>query len=253
MSLSKESLEFIEDLRAYLFASGKKKAESEEIIEELEMHLQEAEKAGKSIKQVVGDSPKEYMQSISEQLEQDKRNWIVFIPLIIMGGFSFTIVKDLFAGFLSYSLLEVVGYVGIVLLTLLLITKAVKKWGARAESGRKQVIGVGAATVIPLFLFIGLIFADRAIHTPMIHFGPMGMWIMGIGILLFVVGVSIWAKTWALPILLALVTLPEFLLRQTSLPEEAQLLTSTFIMLAGVLLYLFIINRNERKTEIKEH
>lgn len=69
INLSQESNRFIEDLRVYLYSSGKKESEIHEIIEELEVHLFEAEANGKSIKQVVGNSPKLYMQSISKEMK----------------------------------------------------------------------------------------------------------------------------------------------------------------------------------------
>jgi hypothetical protein len=39
MKLSRESRDFLENLRLYLFSSGKNEKEMEEIIEELEDHL----------------------------------------------------------------------------------------------------------------------------------------------------------------------------------------------------------------------
>lgn len=44
MKLSPESRKFIEDLRLYLFSTGKSDQEIEDIVAELEDHLWEAEK-----------------------------------------------------------------------------------------------------------------------------------------------------------------------------------------------------------------
>lgn len=73
MELSKESKDFIGRLQLYLMASGKKEKEIEEITEELEDHLLEAERRGKSVQDVVGQSPKEYMEQFSREMILDKR------------------------------------------------------------------------------------------------------------------------------------------------------------------------------------
>lgn len=44
LPLSKKSQNFIEDLRIYLFSSGKQWDEIEDVINELEIHLSEAKK-----------------------------------------------------------------------------------------------------------------------------------------------------------------------------------------------------------------
>ncbi|GAF13916.1 membrane protein [Bacillus sp. JCM 19045] len=112
INLSQESNRFIEDLRVYLYSSGKKESEIHEIIEELEVHLFEAEANGKSIEQVVGNSPKLYMESISKEMKTDHRGWLKIIPIIFLGGLSYSILGDLLSqGTLSYSILLLVGLV----------------------------------------------------------------------------------------------------------------------------------------------
>ena len=64
IELSTQSRDFLDNLRTYLFASGKNEHEISEIVEELEIHLNEAESNGKSIEDIVGNSPQEYMKSL---------------------------------------------------------------------------------------------------------------------------------------------------------------------------------------------
>ena len=109
MELSDKSRKFIDDLRLYLFSSGKNDQEIREIAEELEDHLHEAERNGKSIEQIVGASPKEYMVSISSEMKIDYRAWAKYIPLIFIGAMSFSVIEDLLQGTLSYSLLTILG------------------------------------------------------------------------------------------------------------------------------------------------
>ena|SRR5690625_3616153 len=88
--LSEDSKEFLENLRVYLFSSGKNSEEIEEIeeiVEELQVHLSEAEKSGKPMEKIIGNSPKEYMEMISDEMVIDYRSWIKYIFLIIFGSF----------------------------------------------------------------------------------------------------------------------------------------------------------------------
>ncbi|MFD9625270.1 hypothetical protein [Peribacillus muralis] len=66
-TLSNESQLFLENLRLYLFSSGKKTEEVEDIMEELAAHLFEAERNDKSVEHIIGRSPKEYMKLLSDE------------------------------------------------------------------------------------------------------------------------------------------------------------------------------------------
>src|SRR5690625_2822689 len=109
--LSEKSKEFLENLNLYLFSSGKNTDEIEEITEELEIHLFEAEQNGKPIEKIIGKTPKEYMEMISDEMVIDYRTWFKYILLIIGGAFSITIIVDVLDGALSYSILEIIGHI----------------------------------------------------------------------------------------------------------------------------------------------
>src|SRR5699024_6564428 len=118
-NLSQESKQFLENLRVYLFSSGKNWTETEEIIEELETHLMEAEQNSKSTERIIGKSPKEYMESLSEEMAIDYRMWMKYIVLIMLGMLSIDILPDVMEGGLSYSLLMLLGNIaiGVIFLT----------------------------------------------------------------------------------------------------------------------------------------
>ncbi|WP_369900087.1 NADH dehydrogenase subunit [Bacillus manliponensis] len=82
--LSVESEKFLLELRMYLTKYGKKDEDINEVVEELEGHLMEAEKRGKSVESIIGQSPKQYMKSIGEELPMDKRGLLVLIPSSIL-------------------------------------------------------------------------------------------------------------------------------------------------------------------------
>ena len=137
--LSKESQNFIENLHVYLFSSGKNADEIEEIVNELEAHLFEAEKSGKPIEKIIGKSPKEYMEMISDEMPIDYRTWIKYVCVIVLGAFSFTIFSDLLAGNLSYSLLEMGGYLLITAIFITAVLKALEYTGTSLAFGSNLI------------------------------------------------------------------------------------------------------------------
>jgi Protein of unknown function (DUF1129) len=82
--VSKRAEQFLVELRMYLISKGKNDQEINDITEELEVHLTEAEAAGKDISHIIGDSPKNYMKSIGESMKTDYRQLAGLVPLMIL-------------------------------------------------------------------------------------------------------------------------------------------------------------------------
>lgn len=247
VKLSEQSTTFIENLRIYLFSNGKNSEEIVEIIEELEDHLSEAEKRGKPIEKIIGKSPKEYMEMISNEMVIDYRTWFKYVLLIIIGTFSIIIMSDLSEGALSYSVLEIVGDIVITAIFIFSVLKGFKYISTMKQSLWKQMAILIPIVMLPVFLFLGLIFLNKAVDTPMIHFSNTASMIIGIMTLLFIIGMSLWAKTWILIIVVAFITLPNYLLTQTSLQYETQLILEPIIMCGGIGIYLWISTIFEKK------
>lgn len=241
--LSIKSKTFLEDLRVYLFSCGKNSDEIDGIVGELEVHLMEAEKKGKSIDNIIGQSPKEYMNQLSNEMSTDFRAWFKYIVIIIFGAFSFTIINDLFKGNLSYSLLELIGHVSIAAIFILGIFSAFKYISENHISRGKEFAIYFVLGLLPIGLFVGLIFLDRIIETPMIQFGAIGTIITAIITFVFLIAVSWWARSRAIIIILALLTFPDYLLSQFALHEDTQLIASTFISFGGIAVYLYITSK----------
>ncbi|PQD94449.1 hypothetical protein CYL18_14655 [Pradoshia eiseniae] len=246
-NLSNKSKEFLQDLRLYLFSSGKNSEEIEEIADELEVHLSEAEKNGKSIDKIIGKSPKEYMEMVSKEMLIDYRTWIKYICLIVFGSFSFTIFTDLLEGNLSYSVLEMVGHVVIGAIFITSIITGFKYISTTNKSVKIQGLIILIIMLLQITLFIGLIYLNRAIDTPIIHFGNTGSLIIGVVAGLFIIGMSLWAKTWILIIIVALFTVPDYLLGLTPLKNETQLIISPWITFGGFAIYLWASYKLEKK------
>ncbi|GGB38181.1 hypothetical protein F3157_13990 [Virgibacillus dakarensis] len=241
--LSSKSRKFLEDLRVYLFSSGKDSDEIAEIVEELEVHLMEAEKNGKSTEKIVGHSPKEYMEQLSDEMPVDYKSWIMYAVIIIFGAFSFTLAKDLLEGTLSYSLLELIGHVIIAGLLIVGLYTAFKYIAGNQLSRWKEIAVLSVLGFVPIALFVGLIHLDRSVETPIIHFDTTGTILTAVVTAIFLIAVSWWAKTWVLPIFLLLLLLPDYLFSQTSMDKELALVLSTVVSFGGIGIYLFIVGK----------
>lgn len=243
VNISVESKEFIENLRVYLFSSGKKTDEIDEIILELESHLSEAEKKGKSIDKIIGKSPKEYMEMISDEMVNDYRAWFKYILLIISGAFAITIIRDVFEGALAYSVLEIIGHILISAIFIFSVLKGFKYISTIKQSLWKQVAILFPIVMLPGALFLGLIYLNRVVETPLIQFGTTASMIIGIITMIFLIGISIWAKTWILIVCVAFLTLPNYIISHTALTSETQLILESIIMFGGIGIYLWLSSK----------
>jgi uncharacterized membrane-anchored protein len=248
--LSKKSEKFIDDLKLYLFSSGKNDQEIKDITEELEVHLYEAEQNGKSIEQIVGASPKEYMMSISSEMKNDYRAWAKYVPLIILGAMSFSILGDLIKGPLSYSLLKIIGTIFNSILFLGGVMFAFR-YVARNQVSRMKEFLIFMLPIVISMLFIGaILIVDSIYQTPVIEFGLVGSYLIGFIFLLFIIVFSVWAKTVVLPITLIALHLPTFLLSFTTFNEGTQLITGMMMTYLIMGLYLvYVVMMEKRKKE----
>ncbi len=244
--LSKKSKRFLEDLRIYLFSSGKNADEIEDIVEELQVHLIEAERDGKSIDNIVGQSPKAYMDQISDEMLTDYQEWFTYIVIIVFGSFGFIIMNDLFQGSVSYSLLEIIGYLSIATVFIICVFQAFKYIAAHNLSKIVEYVIFYVLGLLPISLYIGLIFLNEVIETPVIHLEMLGMIITAILTLALLLAISYWAKTWAMLIILALLILPDTVLHSFHISETLHLLLGTSISFVGIAIYLVIHSKLSR-------
>lgn len=101
--LSKESEQFLIELRMYLISKGKNDNEINEITEELEVHLLEAEAQGKDVSHIIGDSPKQYMKSIGKSMNTDFRQLAILVPMVFLLLVAFTSLGPAIEGKFSLS------------------------------------------------------------------------------------------------------------------------------------------------------
>ncbi|QFT87294.1 hypothetical protein FIU87_01330 [Bacillus sp. THAF10] len=247
LPLSKESRTFIENLRVYLFSSGKKTDEIDEITSELEVHLYEAEKEQKDVTHIIGSSPKEYMEQLSSEMSFDVLGWAKFVPIIILGAFSGIVLKDIiFTGF-QYSLLELIGYPIVCIISLFVFMGTFKFIASHSLSRSKEFLFLSIAGILPMFLFGGLMFLSNIVTTPIILLGYYGNIVVASLAITFLIGISIWSKTLVSIMLSIFYIVPEYLLGMTTLSMETQVIASSILMYAGIGGYLFLVSKKEKR------
>ncbi|WP_404430346.1 HAAS domain-containing protein [Sutcliffiella horikoshii] len=239
LPLSKKSQTFIKNLRIYLFSCGKKTNEIDEITDELEVHLYEAEKENKSVEHIIGSSPKEYMEQISGEMSFDVRGWAKYVPIIILGAFSGIVLKDIVFGGFQYSLVELIGYPLVCILLLLAYMWTFRHISSNNFAKSKEFFFFGLASFLSMALFLGLMFLPNYIESPIIMLGYYGNLIVASMAISFLIGISIWSKTIVSIVLPIFYIVPEYLLGLTDFSAGNQLWISTLIMYALIGAYLF--------------
>ncbi|WP_404460274.1 HAAS domain-containing protein [Sutcliffiella horikoshii] len=239
LPLSKKSQTFIENLRIYLFSCGKKTNEIDEITDELEVHLYEAEKENKSVEHIIGSSPKEYMEQISGEMSFDVRGWAKYVPIIILGAFSGIVLKDIVFGGFQYSLVELIGYPLVCIVLLLAYMWTFRHISSHNFSKAKEFFFLYLVSFLSIAMFVGLMFLPNYIESPIIMLGYYGNLIVASMAISFLIGISIWSKTIVSIVLPIFYIVPEYLVGFTDLSVGNQLWISSLIMYALIGAYLF--------------
>ncbi|WOV83069.1 hypothetical protein PGH26_08975 [Sporosarcina jeotgali] len=192
-ALSRKSKKFLEDLRVYLITSKKSLDDVNDIVNDLEDHLYEAEQNGKTIEKIVGSSPKEYMEMVSGELTTDNKSWFKYICLIIFGSFTFMLFPDILTLDLSYSVLDIVSHIVISSMFLLfafayLKCTIIKKY----MPVKRAILFLGLVILISAISF-GIVYLNQNISSPIINFGTLGSIIIAVIMTVFLAGLVFWA------------------------------------------------------------
>ncbi|ASF41261.1 hypothetical protein CEH05_19665 [Halobacillus halophilus] len=248
MELSKESKDFIGRLQLYLMASGKKEKEIEEITEELEDHLLEAERRGKSVQDVVGQSPKEYMEQFSREMILDKRMIFKFIPAICIGALAYLLMGEILDGGVEISILEIIGYPVIFLIIIGLLSFFLRYISSHQLARWKEWMIYAVAGIIPMGSFGALIVLNNYFNTPAVEFGKIGNILAFLVAAAVFVGIAVWSKLWLPIIIPILLFVPEYLIGLTGLSASTQLTLTSIFILAGPLIYFIIVYKKEHSS-----
>jgi uncharacterized membrane-anchored protein len=242
MTLSKESQTFLDNLRVYLFASNKKEEEVNELLEELEDHLYEAEQNGKSIEHIIGKSPKSYMKEVEAEVDKDGRFWILYMPMIILGAFAYLVMGKALGDDRSYSLLILIGNPVLFIFSILALFCLYRYVAANKVSKKAEILSYLLFSIIQISLFVGLLFANDWIQTPVLTVSPVGNTALIFMSLLVFAGLAVFSKTWFVIVLPVLFFSPQIILRYIHIDENTELILLTCIQslfMLGLAIWMF--------------
>ncbi|WP_026672405.1 HAAS domain-containing protein [Alkalihalobacterium bogoriense] len=247
MGISVESREFLQNLRLYLISSGKNENEIEEIIGELEDHFQEAERDGKSVEDIIGKTPKEYMEELAGEMPIDVKGLLKFVPIVFVGAISYIVMGDAIRGELEYSVIQLIGYPVVFLISMLLTLFLFKYIASTKVAKVKEWFLFFVVGGTPLVLFVALIFLNRGIDSPTVQIGSVGSFIaVALAIIVFI-GISIWSKSWIAVILPTLLFLPEFIITHSDFHEDTKIMLSGAKMVAVLVVFLIMMRLENKK------
>lgn len=212
MTLSTESTRFLEDLKVYLLASGKNELATNEIVKELEDHLIEAEADGKSVRAITGDSPADYIQSISKEMAFDPKEAFWIVLQVFLGASSFLYLQNLLNGTTTFSILLVGGFLLISAVYLTTLAFLFRQDALR-DGARPLIMRYGIHGSIHFLLIIGLLIVNGLVDSPKITLSPSVGWMIGALLILWILVTAWKTKTWILPIALLVYFVPQIILR----------------------------------------
>lgn len=211
MTLSTESTRFLEDLKVYLLASGKNELATNEIVNELEDHLIEADADGKSVRAITGDSPADYIQSISKEMAFDPKEAFWIVLQVFLGASSFLYLQNLLNGTTTFSILLVAGFLLISAVYLTTLAFLFRQDALR-DGERPRIMRYGIHGSIHFLLIIGLLIVNGLVDSPKITLSPSVSWMIGALLILWILVTAWKTKTWILPIAVSIFFVPQLLL-----------------------------------------
>lgn len=244
--LSNKSEEFIIELRMYLMSKGKNDDEINEVAQELEDHLQQAEAEGKSVEHITGESPREYMKSVGKEMGFDFRQIAPLAPmtvLLIIAYFSFAPAIE---GTFSISKMGLGISISMFIISFLvygflLVNVLPKLFHSKWLYG---VIAIASTLMTGLFVLIFL-WEHKSNSEPFFTATPLQNNLILIGCIIFFIIFAIYSNSWItilIPFFLSWGPIAKRFIPE-SLNKDPELIWITLFVLAaitiGVLYFMF--------------
>lgn len=250
--LSSESNRFIEKLRLYLFSQGIEQSDIEEVADNLAQRLYEMEQNNEPIEPITEQSPQEYLDELKKAVNKTKApslSWL--IPYILIGAIVFMVFGDVLRGVLygeivAYSLFRILSTVVIGVLFIfgsLLAVRYISK-NELTESKEYGILAIPAA--LSMLLFIAAYFMDGYVETSLITIQFTGNIILLGIVTVIAILLSIWAKTWILPVILIAWNFPPLILENTSLGVDMQAFLGIILTVLIVGAYIYLEFQDEK-------
>lgn len=248
MMLSKESEEFIANLRMYLMTSGKNSGEINDISDELRAHLEDAEKRGKTVDSITGDSPEAYLKTVQSEMTTDVFGILKSLPMLILLLVAYFITGSAIRGTLSFSLVSSIVYPVVAFLSFIAYIYFFRKMSVNNWSNKKMIIIFVCIQAFTIISLVVVLFFDMFLFEPIYSPSREVMWIIVVASVFIFIAGSLWSKSWITIILPLFLFGPDFIMHFTEVTDTQQLIISSstlYIGMAAVLLFIFLKNKKQ--------
>ena len=235
MKLSKRSDEFVKNVRLYLFTSGKKESEIEEVTGELEDHLAELESRGKSVESITAGLPSEYMESLEKEMENDYFSWFKYLPILGLIILAFSVMGSALNSAFEVNFIQLIGLPIVVIISLIIYWALFRNMAKKEWAGKKSFFASFFAVGLVMLMFIAVGLSSSLFIDPLYTASPkMNILIAIICALVFVVG-AIWLGSWLLIVYPVLLFGPMLVFNFTSFNKEWE-------MVGGVVIFMVLVS-----------
>ncbi|PFW55533.1 hypothetical protein COL13_18115 [Bacillus cereus] len=180
MKVSKEGEKFLIDTKVYLITKGIKEEDVDAFLEDAELHLIEGEKEGKTVKDIFGDSPKEYAEELAKEMEKDKSGSIKSILGMIIGIGGYWLLTNILFESPNHEFVltnvQLIGYPIVLMVTVAGIIFAFKMSSFKSKIKEFSIIYVAA--LLPILLLVLLMFMNKWYGTPVLQLTTMQSFIL---------------------------------------------------------------------------
>ncbi|WP_214853570.1 MULTISPECIES: hypothetical protein [unclassified Exiguobacterium] len=252
MTLSTESTRFLEDLKVYLLASGKNELATNEIVNELEDHLIEAEADGKSVRAITGDSPADYIQSISKEMAFDPKEAFWIVLQVFLCASSFLYLQNLLNGTTTFSILLVGGFLLISAVYLTTLAFLFRQDALR-DGARPRIMRYGIHGSIHFLLIIGLLIVNGLVDSQKITLSPSVSWMVGALLILWILVTAWKTKTWILPIAVSIFFVPQLLLLFVFNLSEITAVLVSYVLTSITIAVIFLRKSKQDQSNVSKH
>ncbi|KAA0762824.1 DUF1129 domain-containing protein [Bacillus sp. SH5-2] len=198
MEVSKEGEKFLIDTKVYLITKGIKEKDVDAFLEDAELHLIEGEKERKTVKDIFGDSPKEYAEELAKEMEKDKSGSIKSILGMIIGIGGYWLLTNILFESPNHEFVltnvQLIGYPIVLMVTVAGIIFAFKMSSFKSKIKEFSIIYVAA--LLPILLLVLLMFMNKWYGTPVLQLTTMQSYILAGTILIVLLVAEAYILGW---------------------------------------------------------
>ncbi|ABS22960.1 NADH dehydrogenase subunit N [Bacillus cytotoxicus NVH 391-98] len=198
MQISKEGEKFLTDTKVYLLTKGIKEEDIDIFLEDAELHLVEGEKKGKTVKDIFGDSPKEYADELAKEMEVDKVGNMKTIFSMIIGIGGYWLLTNILFHHPNHQFtltdVQVIGYPIVLLITIIGTIIAFRM--SSFQSKIKEFSMIYIIILTPILLLVLLMFLNKWYGTPVLQLSIIQSYILAAIIFLLLIIGEVYVLGW---------------------------------------------------------